>query len=244
MVDSFHRDPLGQRRGQIGAQPKRIRWRAGNFCAGMRPAVTGRSETDKVKPSVGDDAERPDRLLTSTSERRQKCPLCTQAGGRRGIVQHRQSPRQIGPIRTALDRERALTWRRNAHCDIQRRHPVGRQAKARQTRGGEHERVDALTTGELVEARSDVATDLDTRHIGTGDANLCSAPGTAGADVRAWAEPIEPTGRADQHVAWVLALGHRKDPQPRWKLAWEVFGRMHRQIGPPVEQRLFEFLDE
>ena len=49
---------------------------------------------------------------------------------------------------------------------------------------------------------------------------------------------------ADQGVAGIGPLGHGRQPQPLGRLRREVLGRVDGQVGPPVEHRLLDLLDE
>jgi hypothetical protein len=48
----------------------------------------------------------------------------------------------------------------------------------------------------------------------------------------------------DNHVAGVFALCNATEMEPTRKFGWHVFERMHREVGAPLDERLFDLLDE
>ena len=142
-------------------------------------------------------------------------------------------------VRAALDRERALRDLRKHVRERQAlRDPIG-ELETIERGGRDDDRVEARG---LVEPRLDVAPQLREPEVGSQRRELRAAPHRAGRDHTTGRELAE--RGADERVARVGALGHRREQQAVGCLRREILRGVHRDVGATVEDRLLDLLHE
>ena len=158
--------------------------------------------------------------------------------------QRRQHRQQIQPIGTNFYRQCALCGCGQHHIRLQALANALFQPQAFQPSGGQHNAID-LAFVQLAQAGIHIAAQRYRAHIGPQGAQLRRTPQTGGAH-RAADRHIVQAGVLGRYpgIARVFTFQHAGQPETVRQLHGHVFERMHGDVGPPILQGIFDFLDE
>jgi hypothetical protein len=121
--------------------------------------------------------------------------------------------------------------------------PLG-ALEAVEASGGEDESI-ALSGGEFLEARVDVASNFDELDVRTEGKELGAAAGAGGADGSTEGQGVEgPVRLADPDVTGVGAFGDGGEGELRGQLGREIFERVDSEVDAPFFESFFDFFDE
>ena len=142
---------------------------------------------------------------------------------------------------TALDGQRPLGHLRQHHRRLQHLDDpvVEVELEAIDGGGGHHDGVEAVGLGQT---GGDVAPQPGEGEVGTQPGELGPASHRSGGHQATHRESVE--RRADEHVAGIGPLRHRGQHQLVGRSAGQVLARVHGEIGPTVEHRGLDLLDE
>ena len=154
--------------------------------------------------------------------------------------------RQLGRLAglDRLDGERSLTGRRQHHGKGQQLMGLAQQAEPLEPGRGQDQCIDG-TLRQAAQPGVDVAADLDRPKVRADRRDLGGPARTAGAKPRSGRQLGERRWRpGDQHVVGVGPIEEGGELEPRRRHRRKVLRRVNGQLRPPLEQRLFELLDE
>ena len=157
----------------------------------------------------------------------------------RAVGEGAEQAEGAGVVLAGLDGQGALAGGRGEGLRVERDGRVAGQPEAAQAGGGQDDRVQ-LAGVDAADPAVDVAADRDQLQVGAEPVQQGDPARAAGPDPGPWGQVVE-AGQAvaaEEHVAGVVALGHGGKDQAGDLGGGQVLGRVHGQVGPPVQHRL------
>src|SRR5256712_6149250 len=144
--------------------------------------------------------------------------------------------------RSNRDAERPLA-RSGHHLEWIDRRALRAEPQSLETGDGEQRRIETLMPLDLANPRRHIASQGHHLEIGTKEAHLRDAPQTGRPDARPSAK-IHQRRAVDERLARIVALWHGAEGEPGRQRGGKVLEGMHRDIDPPIEQCILDFLGE